>query len=149
MHRDAIYWRSLRWPAAPNQSDVEIYKNYCKGRVLLLGSTQLLLPLCTEAWDLKPKYADKKILDRDWFTLNEYWDTVIGDGIFTFGEQHAKRLLSVVLPNCGTFLVRSFLNPTWKTKYAIYFPRFFELDPSPQELIVNNIYSFFLWNRKN
>jgi len=28
-----------------------------------------------EAWDLDPKYDDPKIKNKDWFSLNEHWDT--------------------------------------------------------------------------
>ena len=47
-------------PAAPNNSDYAVFDQYCKGRVLLLGSTKLLLPLATEAWDVNPVYNDPK-----------------------------------------------------------------------------------------
>jgi hypothetical protein len=58
---DSQYWTALQWPAAPNQDDYSVFSSYCTGRVLLLGSTQLLLPLCTEAWDVNPVYDDPKI----------------------------------------------------------------------------------------
>ena len=77
IYADKEYWSGLTWPAAPNQDDYKVFANYCQGRVLLLGSTHLLLPLCTEAWDLEPAYNDPKILTRDWFSLDEHWDTII------------------------------------------------------------------------
>jgi hypothetical protein len=80
LHNDPAYWAELKWPAAPNQDDYCVFEQYCTGRVLLLGSTRLLLPLCTEAWDINPVYDDPKIQSRDWFTLDEHWDTVIIDG---------------------------------------------------------------------
>ena len=58
---DNSYWTSLKWPAAPNDEDYQIFSSYCEGRVLLLGSTRLLLPLATEAWDLHPLYIDPKL----------------------------------------------------------------------------------------
>ena len=67
---DPEYWTSLMWPAAPNLDDYKVFEGYCKGRVLLLGSTRLLLPLATEAWDVNPVYNDLKIKARDWFTLD-------------------------------------------------------------------------------
>lgn len=140
------YWTTLKWPAAPNEDDYAVFEQYCKGRVLLLGSTKLLLPLATEAWDLEPKYADPKIKNRDWFTLNEHWDTVIVDGALAFGEDYCKRLLEVVLPNCDTFVARAFLNPNWTTKYAVYFPKANELTPEPKEHPINEVYTFYIWN---
>lgn len=148
VHADKDFWTNLTWPAAPNLDDYRVFESYCRGRVLLLGSTKLLLPLCTEAWDLEPKYADAKIKNKDWFTLNEYWDTVIVDGALAFGRDYASRLLEVVLPNCGTFVARAFLNPNWKTKYAVYFPRREELMPMPDEHKINEVYTFYIWNNR-
>jgi hypothetical protein len=144
---DPQYWTSLKWPAAPNQDDYRVFEQYCAGRVLLLGSTRLLLPLATEAWDLEPVYNDAKIKQRDWFSLNEHWDTVIIDGGLSYGREFTERLLPVVLANCNRFISRTFLNPNWPTRYAVYFPRADQLTPQPQEHPVNNIYTFYIWNR--
>ena len=147
MHNDRVYWSNLTWPAAPNQDDYRVFESYCHGRVLLLGSTQLLLPLATEAWDLEPVYDDPKIKQRDWFNLNEHWDTIIIDGALSYGMEFTYQLLPIVLANCDRFISRTFLNPNWPTKYAVYFPRADELVPQPQEHPVNNIYTFYIWNK--
>jgi hypothetical protein len=146
IHADKDYWTNLQWPAAPNQDDYTVFEQYCTGRVLLLGSTKLLLPLCTEAWDLEPKYVDAKIKNKDWFTLDEHWDTVIVDGALAFGEEYCNNLLKVVLSYCDRFVARAFLNPNWPTRYACYFPRANELSPVPQEHPINDIYTFYIWN---
>lgn len=146
MHTDTDYWRNLTWPAAPNQDDYQVFAQYCRGRVLLLGSTQLLLPLCTEAWDLNPKYPNAKIKDRDWFGIDSHWETVIIDGGLAFGEQFCRDLLKAVLPNCDRLVARAFLNPNWPTKYAVYFPRADKLTPRPTEHPINEIYTFYIWN---
>jgi hypothetical protein len=143
---DSQYWTALQWPAAPNQDDYNVFASYCTGRVLLLGSTKLLLPLATEAWDLEPKYADPKIKNRDWFTLDEHWDTVIVDGALAFGKEYCEQVLKSVLPNCDRFIARAFLNPNWPTKYAVYFPLAHELTPQPTEHPVNEVYTFYIWN---
>jgi len=148
IHADNSYWTALKWPAAPNEDDYRVFENYCEGRVLLLGSTRLLLPLCTEAWDLHPLYNDAKLRQRDWFSLDEHWDTVIIDGGLAFGEQFCRDLLAVVLPRCDRFVARAFLNPNWPTKYAVYFPRADELTPQPEEHPVNEVYTFYIWNQK-
>jgi hypothetical protein len=140
------YWQSLTWPAAPNQNDYRVFESYCSGRVLLLGSTQLLLPLCNEAWDRDPVYNDPKIKQRDWFTLDQHWDTIIIDGALSYGQEFTARLLPIVLNNCDRFVSRTFLNPDWPTRYAVYFPKAHELDPVPDELPVNNVYTFYIWN---
>ena len=144
---DPQYWTKLEWPAAPNADDYRVFEQYCAGRVLLLGSTRLLLPLATEAWDLEPVYNDAKIKQRDWFSLNEHWDTVIIDGGLSYGQEFTERLLPIVLANCDRFISRTFLNPNWPTRYAVYFPRADQLTPQPQEHPVNDIYTFYIWNR--
>lgn len=149
IHDDTDFWTTLKWPAAPNLDDYEIFKKYCTDRVLLLGSTKLLLPLCTEAWDIEPRYPDPKILQRDWFSLDQHWNTIILDGGLAYGKDFCERLLSVVLPNCDTFVTRAFLNPNWPTKYACYFPCVEELTPQPQEHPVNEVYTFYIWNRQS
>jgi hypothetical protein len=148
IENDIKYWTSLKWPAAPNLEDYNVFESYSTGRILLLGSTKLLLPLVTEAWDLEPVYDDVKIKVRDWFTLDEHWDTIIIDGGLAFGEQFCKDLLKAVLPNCDRFVARTFLNPSWPTKYAHYFPRAEELTPQPQEHPINEVYTFYIWNNK-
>jgi len=147
MESDKDFWINLQWPAAPNNDDYKVFESYIQGRVLLLGSTKLLLPLCTEAWDVEPKYADIKIKQKDWFQLNEHFDTVIMDGGIAFGKEFTERLLSVVLPNCARFIVRSFLRTTWESRYAIYFPKADELNPVPDEHKINDIYTFYIWNK--
>lgn len=147
IHSDNEFWINLKWPAAPNEADFKVFEQYCVGQVLLLGSTKLLLPLATEAWDLEPKYVDPKIKNKDWFTLNKHWDTIIIDGGLAFGEQFCKDLLKLVLPYCDRFVARAFLNPNWPTKYAVYFPRAHELNPQPQEHPINEVYTFYIWNR--
>ena len=146
IHNDASYWTALKWPAAPNDDDYAVFEQYCKGRVLLLGSTKLLLPLATQAWDLEPVYNNLKIKQQDWFNLDEHWDTIIVDGALAFGEEYCSKLLATVLPNCDRLVARAFLNPNWPTKYAVYFPRADDLTPQPLEHPINDIYTFYIWN---
>ena len=148
-NNDKAYWDKLTWPAAPNMDDYAVFASYCTGRVLLLGSTKLLLPLCTEAWDLEPVYDDPKIQVKDWFTINEHWDTIIVDGALAFGKDYCEQLLKAVLPNCNRLVARAFLNPNWPTKYAVYFPRAEGLTPMPQEHTINEVYTFYIWNNKS
>ena len=147
IHADKDFWTGLTWPAAPNQDDYRVFAGYCTGKVLLLGSTKLLLPLCTEAWDLEPKYDDAKIKNKDWHTLDQHWDTIIVDGGLSFGKEFTERLLPIVLAHCDRFVSRAFLNPNWPTKYAVYFPKAYELTPQPLEHAINEVYTFYIWNK--
>lgn len=142
------YWQSLTWPAAPNDEDVAVFQSYCQGSVLLLGSTAALLPLANVAWDLEPVYNNPKIRSRDWFSIDEHFDTIIIDGGLSYGQEFTERLLPAVLNNCDRFVSRTFLNPSWPTRYAVYFPRATELDPVPVEHKINEVYSFYIWNQK-
>ena len=148
IHSDKDFWTHLMWPAAPNKDDYAVFEQYCIGRVLLLGSTRLLLPLADEAWDLEPKYDNPKIKNQDWFALNEHWDTIIVDGALALGEEYCKRLLPIVLKHCDRFIARAFLNPNWPTKYAVYFPQAHELTPQPTEHPINEVYTFYIWNNQ-
>ena len=147
MNSDNNYWTTLKWPAAPSPDDYRVFESYCTGSVLLLGSTELLLPLCTEAWDIKPRYSNPKIKQRDWFTLDEHWDTIITDGSLAFGKEFTERLLPTILAHCDKFVTRAFLNPNWPTTYAVYFPRAKELTPVPKEHPINEVYTFYIWQQ--
>ena len=149
VHSDSEFWTRLQWPAAPNNADYTVFESYCEGSVLLLGSTQLLLPLADEAWDINPVYDNPKIIAKDWFTLDEHWDTIIVDGALSYGKEFTERLLPVVLNNCNRFISRTFLNPNWPTKYAVYFPRAEQLNPQPQEHPINEVYTFYIWNKQS
>ena len=147
MSEDKEYWSQLTWPATPNADDVEVFRRYCRGQVLLLGSTRPLLPLAHQAWDINPVYDDAKIVQRDWFTLDEHWNTIIVDGALSYGKEFSQTLLPRMLEHCDRFVSRTFLNPSWPTKYAVYFPRAYELTPVPREHTVNEVYSFYIWDR--
>ena len=144
---DRDFWTNLKWPCAPNPDDYRVFESYRRGRTLLLGSTQLLLSLCDEAWDLEPKYLDLKIQNRDWLSLDTHWDTIIADGSFAFGKEFTEKLLPIVLSHCDRFIIRSFLNPNWPTRFAVYFPRATELTPQPLEHPISEVYTFYIWNR--
>ena len=148
IYADKDYWTSLTWPAAPNLDDYRVFEKHCAGRVLLLGSTKLLLPLCTAAWDIEPVYDAPKIITRSWFSLDSHWDTIILDGGLALGKEFTERLLPIVLAHCDRFVSRTFLNPNWPTRYAMYFPRAHELTPEPVEHPVNEVYTFYIWNNR-
>ncbi len=145
MNNDVDYWVNLTWPACPNEDDYKVFETHIKGETLLLGSTKLLLPLCSEAWDLNPKYENKKIKNKDWLDIDRRWDSIILDGGLSLSKELTDRLLPVIIEHCDIFISRSFLNPSWEPKYATYFPRKQDLTPQPQEIIINKVYSFYIW----
>ena len=148
LHEDLNFWCNLEWPAAPDHRDVEVYQQHCNGSVLLLGSTEILLPLCTQAWDLEPKYPDARIQNRDWLTLDQHYDTIMGDAVLCFSRQFTQQLLPVILAHSDVFITRSFVKPDWQTKYANYFPTVEMLTPVPEQININEVYKFYIWKTK-
>lgn len=147
MHDDYEFWTNLSWPAAPNESDLAVFRSLAQGfKILLLGSTKLLLPIATEAWDLCPKYTDAKIIDRDWLTLDQDYDTIISDGAMNFSKELSDELLDLCSKHCKRLVVRSFLRPNWPTKYAKYFPLAEDFKIQPRTLYPNSVYRFYLWD---
>ena len=71
------------------------------------------------------------------------------DGGLAFGKEFTERLLPIVLAHCDTFVARAFLNPNWPTKYAVYFPKAEELTPQPREIKINEVYSFYIWQKQS
>jgi len=144
---DGGYWKALQPPAAPSLDDFATFSELILGeRVLLLGSTDLLLPLATEAWDVSPLYDSPKIVQKNWFSLDERFDTIIGDGVLTFDRDDTERLVELCSHNCSRLVCRSFLNPSWPTRYAKYFPRQEDFSIRPGYIPVNEVYCFYVWD---
>ena len=146
MHNDIEFWTNLKPPASPSDKDKEIYASLIKGRVLLLGSTKKLLDIADEAWDLNPKYPDMGIVDRDWMSLDQHFNTIIADGAINFPEEQSRQLLEVVSQHCDRFVVRTFYKPNWPTKYAKWFPNPEHFYHMPRVVAPNNVYRFFVWD---
>ena len=150
MNEDRDYWSNLSWPAAPNQEDYEMYESLIEHpRVLLLGSTKLLLPLCTEAWDQNPLYDDPKIITRDWLTLDTHFDTIISDGgAFNFTEELGLQVFDLCRNNCRRLIARVFYQPSWQPKYARWFPNPEDFPVKPTLEIKDHmpIYRFYVWD---
>lgn len=147
MYNDYEFWRNLVPPAAPSEKDVETFKTLIKGNnILLLGSTKILLPLATVAYDLYPKWDDNKIQDRDWRSIDTKYDTIIGCGPFNFTKELTDELFPILQKHCNRLVFRTIRKPNWETTYARYFP---EPNDFPIEPVVYNddgVHRFYVWD---
>lgn len=111
------HWVNLPYPLRPCPEEVEVFKQHIiPGKVLLLGSTYDLLPLCTDAIDLVPKY--EQVRYGDWYEMEGYYNTIIADGVFSWGYEE---LLEKISMHCDVFICRVFSKKFPTMKYATHF----------------------------
>jgi len=139
----------LKGAARPSTDDVEVFRSLIKGtKVLLLGSTIELWSLATVAYDLHPKYPYSKIQDRSWLSVDERFDTVIGDGIFSFGADLNYSLLETYRRWTDRLVARCFNGPPPNHKYATSWPTIDEFVIRPELFLESKLYNFYVWNFK-
>ena len=86
---DINHFDTLIPPLAPNSYEVSLYNTHKRNRTLLLGYTKQLMDIACVSMNINPPERYKNItIKQDWFTINEYYDTIIGDGVLnlTGGE---------------------------------------------------------------
>jgi len=127
---DFNYWNSLMPPKVPNEYEVSIFEKHIEGKVLLLGETKALRKLANEGIDLFPSDFAKK---GDWFDIEGFYDTIIGDGALNF--ETGLCLIDSIKKHCNKFIVRVFtpeIKNDYIWKYAKCFPNEF---PNSSEII--------------
>lgn len=117
MLNDSEHFNSLKPPLAPNDDEVEIYKSYIEGKTLLLGYTKELIDLCDNAFDLNPP-LNSKVVKQDWFTIDEHYNTIIGDGVLNLVSGDLVEYLSKY---CDQLIIRFFTEKIDGMKYATNF----------------------------
>jgi hypothetical protein len=116
---DSAHFNNLKPPLAPNEYEVEIYKQYINHNTLLLGYTKQLIDLCSSAIDLNPPISpNPKVLQGDWFAIKDYYDVIIGDGVLNLVGGDLVEYLST---HCNILVIRFFTNKIQGMKYATYF----------------------------
>ena len=116
---DIDHFSNLPLPLYPNDDEVAIYKTHMRnGKNLLLGYTKQLIHLCDIAMDINPPETHKNIIKQDWFTITEYYDTIIGDGVLNLVGGDLVQFLS---KHCKTLIIRFFTDKIDGMKYATYF----------------------------
>lgn len=118
MLNDSNHFNNLPLPLYPNTKEVSIYEQYInpQNTVLLLGYTKQLIHLSTKAIDLNP--INDTIIKQDWFSVNEHYDVIIGDGVLNLvgGE-----LVTHLSKYCNTLIIRFFTDHIDGMKYATHF----------------------------
>jgi hypothetical protein len=113
------HFSNLQLPLYPNEYEVEIYAKYKKGKTLLLGYTKQLLFLCDDAMDNNPNLeVTKNVIVKDWFALDKYYETIIGDGVLNLvgGE-----LVTYLSTRCNRLIIRFFTDKIASMRYATFF----------------------------
>jgi len=114
---DINHFNNLIPPLAPNSYEIALYNIHKKNNTLLLGYTKQLIKLSNESMDINPPVGSNTI-KQDWFTINKYYDTIIGDGVLnlTGGE-----LVYYLSKWCSRLIIRFFTKYINGMKYATYF----------------------------
>ena len=133
------HWVNLPYPLRPCPEEIEVFKQHIlPGKVLLLGSTYDLLPLCTDAIDLVPKH--KQVRYGDWYHLDGFYDTIIGDGVLSWGYEE---LIEEISKHCKVFICRVFAKKFPTMKYATHFYNSF---PGAEKVAeINDACPIFIW----
>ena len=132
-----VYYNNLVPPLSPNESEIEIYTQFVnkvkndndnenenenenkQNTCLLLGYTKELIHLCDLSMDINPpEISDQKTVRGDWFTINSYYDIIIGDGSINLAGGDLVKHLSQY---CGLLVVRFFTEKIPVMKYATKF----------------------------
>lgn len=148
---DTNHWQNLKPPLSPNEEEVAIYRKLIgdSKRVLLLGMTKELIPLCEAAVDLNPINIGKPVIKADWNDLllhvppgKNITDVIIGDGIINLtGFEFVEKALTIA----DKLICRVFMAKQQGMKYATWFPTEF---PGAAEVIKTyDDIAIVLWKR--
>lgn len=121
---DTEHWQRLKPPLAPNEHEVRLYEEFCRGRspICLLGMTKELIGLCDYMVDLNPIEQQKRVIKSDWTSFEERAEAVIGDGVLNLA---GLGLVERILGKCERLMCRVFLKKLNGMKYATHFPTSF------------------------
>lgn len=140
---DTQHWHGQSPPKAPNDFEIEIYKNFLENRtpICLFGMTKELVPLCDLAVDLNPVEIGKPTVKCNWNDYKIKTDVIIGDGILNLeGLELVDKLSNV----CNRLVCRVFLEKMTWMKYAKHFPKSF---PNSDTLIyTQKDIAIIIWN---
>ena len=117
---DIDHFNNLNPPLCPNNDEITVYKKHLgTGKKLLLGYTKQLINLCDDAMDLNPPAnLISSIIKQDWFTITDFYDTIIGDGVLNLV---GGKLVQYLSTHCNTLIIRFFTDKIDGMKYATNF----------------------------
>lgn len=124
MIQDTQHWQSLRPPLSPNEAEVEIYEQECRGMgpICMLGMTKELVHICDYMVDLNPIPRPKPVVLSDWKNFNAIAEVVIGDGVLNLA---GMSLVETILRKHEKLVCRVFTRKLEGMKYATHFPTSF------------------------
>jgi len=142
------YWKvCLKPPYSPSEEDVEYFKHFLVGgTVLVLGCTHALLPISTHQMDIDPWFDGSNVIIQDWRDNNQFFDNMIGDGVFNFSNELTDSVLEMARKYTKKLIVRSFKRKLPKMIIADYFPKFSDFHIVPSVILEKESYNFFVWN---
>ena len=141
---DKAYWKKP--VGAPSDKEVETYASLLRpGRVLLLGCTEKLLPMCNTALDLQPVFDIPKIVQMNWLDNKEFYTNIIGDGVLNLDKDLCHSLILMASTHCEQLIIRSFSHKLEGMKYACYFPGVEDFSIRPSRAVSFGEFVFFVW----
>lgn len=151
MNVDKKYWSNeFPSPIGPSEDDVIIFdEKRIPGKTLLLGCTKKLIPIADVLMDIDPWYDGSNVITKDWLDNTDYYENIIGDGVFNLTKELADDLLEMASKYCNILIIRSFNYKFEKLRIASNFPTQNDFSITPTESIIFNDYSFYIWIFQN
>jgi hypothetical protein len=142
------YWSCEQpWPLSPNQEDVNYYKSHLRhGTTLLLGCTHKLIPISNNQLDLDPWYQAKTVIKGNWIYNKDFYDNIIGDGVFNFTKNLTDNVLEMASKLSKVLVVRCFNKKLPTMQIADYFPQNHDFLIKPHKIKKDEDYNFYIWN---
>jgi hypothetical protein len=147
MNVDKEYWSTeFPSPYGPSEDDVLIFKQKCiKGKTLLLGCTKKLIPISDVQMDIDPWYNGTNVIIKDWLDNTDYYENIIGDGVFNLTKELTDDLLKMASKYCKVLVIRSFNYKFEKLRIASNFPTKDDFIITPTESKIFDDYSIYIW----
>ena len=151
MNVDKEYWSNeFPSPTGPSEDDVIIFsEKSIPGRTLLLGCTKKLIPITDVQMDIDPWYYGPNVIIKDWLDNTDYYENIIGDGVFNLTKELADGLLQMASRYCKILIIRSFNYKFENLRIASNFPTQNDFTITPTESIIFKDYSFYIWTFQN
>jgi len=142
------YWeKELIPPYSPSEGDFLVYKNnLLLGKTLLLGCTHKLIKISDIQLDIDPWYQEKSVVIGNWIDNKDFYENIIGDGVFNFTKDLTDKTLLMSSNCCKKLIVRSFKEKLPSMRIANYFPNIDDFLIKPSNYINFEKYIFLIWN---
>lgn len=141
------YWKNeLTPPYSPCENDELYYKNnLIQGTTLLLGCTHKLIKYSSYQMDIDPWYKANTVIVKDWIHNSDFYDNIIGDGVFNFTKTLTDKVLKMASKFSKNLIIRCFNQKLEKMIIADYFPNIENFIIKPTNYDNFGLYSFYIW----